>query len=546
MDSWDAIIAREASGTRDETVETLEQCEMVTTLQADGTNMEKATEDLSKSQGDPLSPYLFILGSEVLLRLLNREVSQKRLSGVKVSNTAPPISKLCYADDIILFCKAKSVEIAILKSCLEKFCSWSGQLISVEKSGCFPSKGMSLLGILNFALKSLDVLTLCCASIRAIENNSSSDTQKLVTYWIAFSLISLFENAFLMLLERLWFWPHMKLMIICWLVVPHFDGASYVYNHLVRPCLSINPLVVIDEFNRWKEFLLKRDHFLSEAERYINENGPEALEELIASKIKSKKPNQDMDKIEAIAVMEKKEVESNCKEPNIEQKGNRVVEVTEKKEVPAAKCVVSAEPNSDQTENKISASKEIKGPAEAVAAARELPDSPIPKEVQKEWTCDICQLTTQSEKILNSHLQGKKHKAAYEAFIAKNQPNMVPASTAKKTEQPVEELEKIISTNGVQITTVNHEEKQKCQPKSVLASTAKKSDQLTKEEPERVSNSGPEQKKEVVSVKESTFRCNICNISCTGENNLISHFNGRKHLAQIRLLSEQFFGGGHV
>ena len=76
--------------------------------------------------GDPLSPYLFILGSEVLLRLLNREVSQKRLSGVKVSNAALPISKLCYADDIILFCKAKSTEIAILKSCLEKFCSWSG------------------------------------------------------------------------------------------------------------------------------------------------------------------------------------------------------------------------------------------------------------------------------------------------------------------------------------------------------------------------------------------------------------------------------------
>ncbi|KAM3694694.1 hypothetical protein ACJW31_07G075300 [Castanea mollissima] len=147
-----------------------------------------------------------------------------------------------------------------------------------------------------------------CASIRAIASNSSSDTQKLVTYWIAFSLISLFENAFLVLLERLWFWPHMKLMIICWLVVPHFDGAFYVYNHPVRPCLSINPLVVIDEFNRWKEFLLKRDHFLSEAERYINENGPEALE-VIATKIKSKEPNPDMDKIKAIAVMEKKEVE---------------------------------------------------------------------------------------------------------------------------------------------------------------------------------------------------------------------------------------------
>ena len=52
-------------------------------------------------QGDPLSPYLFILGNEVLMRLINREVSQKNLMGFKVSNTAPPISKLCYADDIL-------------------------------------------------------------------------------------------------------------------------------------------------------------------------------------------------------------------------------------------------------------------------------------------------------------------------------------------------------------------------------------------------------------------------------------------------------------
>ena len=90
-----------------------------------------------------MSPYLFILGSEVLLRLLNREISQKRLSRVKVSNAASPISKLCYADDIILFCKAKFAKISILKSYPEKFCSWSGQLISVKKSSYFPSKGVS-------------------------------------------------------------------------------------------------------------------------------------------------------------------------------------------------------------------------------------------------------------------------------------------------------------------------------------------------------------------------------------------------------------------
>ena len=60
-----------------------------------------------------------------------------------MSNIAPPISKLCYVDDIILFCKAKSSKLATLKVCLEKYCSWSGQLINKEKSGCFPSKRVS-------------------------------------------------------------------------------------------------------------------------------------------------------------------------------------------------------------------------------------------------------------------------------------------------------------------------------------------------------------------------------------------------------------------
>ena len=43
------MIAFEASGTRDEPMEILEQCEMVTTLQTVGTDMEKATADLPKS-----------------------------------------------------------------------------------------------------------------------------------------------------------------------------------------------------------------------------------------------------------------------------------------------------------------------------------------------------------------------------------------------------------------------------------------------------------------------------------------------------------------
>ena len=64
---------------------------------------------------DPISLYLFILGSEVLMRLINKEISLGRLSAVKVSTNAHPISKLCYANDLILFCKAKMSKLNVLK-----------------------------------------------------------------------------------------------------------------------------------------------------------------------------------------------------------------------------------------------------------------------------------------------------------------------------------------------------------------------------------------------------------------------------------------------
>ena len=92
-------------------------------------------------QGDPLSPYLFILGSKVFMRLINREIQQGSLMGVKIGNTAPPISKLCYVDDIILICRARADEVRSLMNCLDTYCAWSSQSICLENSRVFYSKG---------------------------------------------------------------------------------------------------------------------------------------------------------------------------------------------------------------------------------------------------------------------------------------------------------------------------------------------------------------------------------------------------------------------
>jgi hypothetical protein len=91
-------------------------------------------------QGDPLSPFLFILGTEVLSRLLIRKESQALLRGIKISRSYAPISHLLFADDLILFAKATSEEANTLKSCLELYSRWSGQSINISKSSIHFSK----------------------------------------------------------------------------------------------------------------------------------------------------------------------------------------------------------------------------------------------------------------------------------------------------------------------------------------------------------------------------------------------------------------------
>lgn len=54
-------------------------------------------------QGDPLSPYLFLLVSEVLSRMIQSAVDGNYLDGVQIGFHAPVISHLFFANDTLIF-----------------------------------------------------------------------------------------------------------------------------------------------------------------------------------------------------------------------------------------------------------------------------------------------------------------------------------------------------------------------------------------------------------------------------------------------------------
>ncbi|PNX83667.1 ribonuclease H, partial [Trifolium pratense] len=61
-------------------------------------------------QGDPLSPYLLILVAEGLSALIHQVVGRGDIHGVRICRGAPAVSRLLFADDCFLFCRANVAE----------------------------------------------------------------------------------------------------------------------------------------------------------------------------------------------------------------------------------------------------------------------------------------------------------------------------------------------------------------------------------------------------------------------------------------------------
>jgi hypothetical protein len=95
-------------------------------------------------QGDPLSPYLFLLCAEVLSSQFQQAERVGLLRGVPTSSKGPRLNHLSFADDCLLFCKASVSEWQVLTRILDEYEKASGQRLNKDKTLVFFSRNTSV------------------------------------------------------------------------------------------------------------------------------------------------------------------------------------------------------------------------------------------------------------------------------------------------------------------------------------------------------------------------------------------------------------------
>lgn len=88
-------------------------------------------------QGDPLSPYLFIICAKRLSAIIKHAESQGLFLGLQFTNACLSISHLFFADNSLMFSKAIMRNAEAIKKVLEEYTALSGQEVNYQKSCLF-------------------------------------------------------------------------------------------------------------------------------------------------------------------------------------------------------------------------------------------------------------------------------------------------------------------------------------------------------------------------------------------------------------------------
>jgi hypothetical protein len=105
-----------------------------------GKPTEKFVPERGLRQGDPLSPYLFIICVDVFSALIKNAQQNELIHGVKIAPGAPEITHLFFADDSLMICRANKEETTQIQSIITQYQMASGQMVNYNKSELVFSK----------------------------------------------------------------------------------------------------------------------------------------------------------------------------------------------------------------------------------------------------------------------------------------------------------------------------------------------------------------------------------------------------------------------
>ena len=89
-------------------------------------------------QGDPLSPYLFVIAMNVLSIMLNRAAAEMKIKYHHKCSSSR-LTHLCFADDLLIFIDGSIDSVQNVLQVLKEFELRSGLAVSVQKSSFFSS-----------------------------------------------------------------------------------------------------------------------------------------------------------------------------------------------------------------------------------------------------------------------------------------------------------------------------------------------------------------------------------------------------------------------
>ncbi|XP_074296399.1 uncharacterized protein LOC141626559 isoform X2 [Silene latifolia] len=145
--------------------------------------------------------------------------------------------------------------------------------------------------------------------------------------------------------------------------------------------------------------------------------------------------------------------------------------------------------------------------------------------------CSLCGVSTTSELTMNSHLQGRKHKAKVARFKASDTtPSLQHVSTlSSEQENSSDTKEWDCSLCQVSVTSeallASHLQGKKHKAKEAKLQTGEIIDSI---QVMSVPSSGG-----IATDSDNQWHCSVCGVSASSENNLNAHLQGKKHKAKV-------------